>query len=92
MSVDLALELSGLHGCGFDSAGEAAEHEPARELVERARARASKSAAADDQPPGGQLSQLLAQTVGTGDDHAAQLHERIPADVDGAAACKKQQP
>jgi len=31
------------------------------------------------------LSQLLAQTVGTGDDHAAQLHERQPADIDGAA-------
>jgi hypothetical protein len=36
--------------------------------------------------------QLLAQLVGRGDDHAAQLDERFAAHVDGAATRDQKQP
>jgi hypothetical protein len=37
-------------------------------------------------------TQLLAEALGRGHDHAAQLHERLAADVDGAATGEQQQP
>jgi hypothetical protein len=36
--------------------------------------------------------QLLAEALGRGHDHAAQLHERLAANVDGAATGEQQQP
>ena len=63
-----------------------------RELVGRARARAAEAAAALEQLAERQPPQLVAELLGRGDDHAAQLHERFAADVDGAAAGDQQQP
>ena len=57
-----------------------------------AAARAAEAAAAVEQLAGRQPAQLLAELVGRGDDHAAQLHERFAADVDGAATRDQQQP
>jgi hypothetical protein len=37
-------------------------------------------------------TQLLAEALGRGHDHAAQLHERLATDVDGAATREQQQP
>ena len=57
-----------------------------------ARAGATQAAAAFEQLAGWQPAQLLAEPVGSGDDHAAQLRERFAADVDGAATSDQQQP
>ena len=38
------------------------------------------------------MAELAAELLGCGDDHAAQLHERLAADVDGAASGDQQQP
>jgi hypothetical protein len=52
----------------------------------------AKAATALEQPLDGQPAQLLAEAIGRGHDHTAQLHERLAADVDGAATRDQQQP
>ena len=84
---DLPFELGRFCGCCLDSAGEAAQHEPCRELVGSGPARAAKAATALEQPSGREHAQLLAEPVRGGDDHAAKLSERFAAHVDGAATC-----
>jgi hypothetical protein len=54
--------------------------------------RRTKAAAALEQPCERESAQLLAEPVGRGHDHAAQLHERLATDVDGAASGDQQQP
>jgi hypothetical protein len=65
---------------------ERAQYEDRRELVRCARARAAEAAAAPKQLSQRQPPQLVAELVGCGHDQAAQLDERDPAHVDGAAA------
>ena len=89
---DLAFECLGLFGGGLDAAGECAQHEDGGELVGCPRAGAAEAAAAVEQLADRQPPQLVAQPVGCGDDHAAQLHERDPALVDRAAPGEQQQP
>ena len=91
MAEDLLLELGRFLGCGVDSAGEAAQDEPCRELVGGC-VRAAEAAAALEQPGGREHPQLFAEPVGGGDDHAAKLSKCSAAYVDGASACDQQQP
>ncbi len=49
-------------------------------------------AAALEQPADWQGAEFVAEPFGCGDDHAAQLHERLAADIDRAAARDQQQP
>ena len=61
-------------------------------VVRPPRVRPAEATATADQLPNGQRPQLLAQPLRRGDDHTAQLDEREPADVDGAAAGEQQHP
>jgi hypothetical protein len=88
---DLVFELLGFECRGLDPAGETAQHETSGELV-GGRVRAAQAAAALEQPPDGQPAQLLAELVGGGHDHAAQLHERFAVDVDCAPSGDEQEP
>ena len=92
VAEQLALELGGLDGCGLDPAGEAAQHEPCRDLVGAHRARAAEAATTLEQPAHREPAQLLAELVGCCHDHAAELSERFAAHVDGAATCDQEQP
>jgi len=89
---DLLLELVGLGARRFDSSCERAQHEPCRLFVRRRGGRKAKAATALEQPLDGQPAQLLAEAIGRGHDHTAQLHERLAADVDGTPARDQQQP
>jgi hypothetical protein len=80
---DLTLQLVRFEGGGLDAAGKAAQHEPGRDLA-RVRVGAAKATATLEQPPRRKAAQLIAEPVGRGHHHAAQLHQRLPADVDGA--------
>ena len=87
---DLALELVRLLGRGFDPACERAEHEHDRELIRCARVRATEAAAAPNQLARRQLPELRAQVLRRRHDHASQLHQREPADIDGTATSEQQ--
>src|SRR6266545_5781929 len=87
MGADLPFQLGRFAGCCIDSASEASQDEPCRELVGPCRARAAKTAPALEQPSGREHAQLLAEPVGGGDDHAAKLSERFASHVDGASTC-----
>jgi len=87
MGEDLTFQLGRFAACCSDSASEASQDEPCRELVGSRRARAAKAATALEQPSGREHTQLLAEPVRGGDDYAAKLSERFAADVDGASTC-----
>jgi hypothetical protein len=86
---DLGLELGRLRGRCLHTPGQRAQHERAGELVWCARVGAAEPAAAFDQPLLGQGAELTAELFRRGHDHAAQLHERLPADVDRASPGKQ---
>lgn len=92
MAEDLPFELLGFGGRRLDPLSECAQHELRRQLVDGERARAAEAAAALEQTPLGERLQLTAKLIRSGHDHAAQLHERPPADLDRAAASEEQQP
>src|SRR5437667_5735873 len=87
MGEDLPFQLGRFAGCCIDSASEASQDEPCRELIGSCRARAAKAATALEQPTGREHAQLLAEPVRGGDDHAAKLSERFASHVDGASTC-----
>jgi len=89
---DLPLQVGGFERGRFDSAGEAAQHEPCRELIGACRACASKAAAALEKPSGGEPAEIFAEPIRSGHDHTAQLHERFTAYIDGTTTRQQQQP
>ena len=59
MGEDLRFQFGRFAACCIDSASEAAQDEPGRELVRRLRARAAEAATAPEQPSGRESAQLL---------------------------------
>ena len=77
---------------GLDAAGERTQDDDRGELGGRAGAGAAEAAAAVEQLAERQPTQLVAESVGGGHDHAAQLHERNSAGIDRGSPGQQQQP
>ena len=89
---DLAFEERCLVGGRLDALGERAEREDGGEVVGGASARAAEATAAPDQLGDREQSKLVTEGLRRGHDHAAELDERDPANVDGASPGDHQYP